>query len=204
MSDLKAVTVRRSKLVSFILGTVAIFATVLIAVHFLRPGVDISVQFIDAYQRGAYSSIYNVTLMLFGAGQLALALGLYRALPGSIPTTIGVVLLGYWAVGTLLLPVLPVPQPDAPPTVMGTLAQINGPLHIISLSVGALLVSWCFKDDEALRPARGSALILSGAMPVLFISTAVAMPLNVAGLAQRIFVVLTLAWSTLVALKLRD
>ena len=205
MSALETVSAPRSRLANFVLATVAIFAAVLVAVHVLRPDVDLTAQWINAYQQGAYSSLYTVALLLFGAGQLALAVGVYRALPGSISATTGVILLGYWAVGTLLLPFLQMPQPGAPPTVMGAIAQINGPLHIISLAVGAFLVSWQFKDDEALRPARGAALLLSGAMSLLFVFAAVtrAPEAGFAGLTQRMFVVLTLAWSTLVGLKLR-
>jgi len=205
MSALETVSVPRSRLANFILATVAVFTAVLVAVHFLRADVDPTAQMTDAYQRGAYSAIYTAALLLFGAGQLALTLGLYHALSGSISSTIGVILLGYWAVGTLLLPILPAPQPGAPPTVMGTIAQINGPLHVLGLAVGAFLVSWRFKDDEAWRPARGAALILSGAMPLLFVFALVtrAPDAGFAGLTQRIFVVLALAWITLVALKLR-
>jgi hypothetical protein len=205
MSALETVSVPRSRLANFVLATVAVFAAVFVAVHFLRSDVDLLAQMTDAYQQGAYSSIYKVAMLLFGAGQLALALGLYRALPGSIVTTIGVILLGYWAVWTLLVPILSVPQPGGPPTVMGTIAQINGPLHVLSLTFGAFLISWRFKDDEAWRPVRGTALILSIVMLLLFFATAATSATNVgiAGLLQRFFVILTLAWSTLVGLKLR-
>lgn len=207
MSALETASVPRSRLANFILATVAVFTAVLVAIHFLRADVDPTVQMTDAYQRGAYSSIFAAALLLLGAGQLALALALYRALPGSIGATIGVILLGYGAAGTLLLPILPVPQPGAPPTAMGTIAQINGALHVLSLAFGAFLVSWRFNDYEAWRPARGAALILSGSMLLLFVLVAIvtrAPDAGFAGLTQRIFVVLTLVWNALVALKIRN
>lgn len=208
MSTLETVSVPRTRLASFILTTVAIYAVVLVAVHFLRSDVDVIAQMTDAYQQGAHGSIYKGAMIVFGAGQLALALGLYRALPGSIGTTIGVILYSYWAAGTLLVSVLQVPQPGTTPTVAGMIAQINWPLHVLSLTIGAFLFSWRFKDDERWRPARRAALILSGGMVLLFLSVFANMALapnaGFAGLTQRLFIILTLAWSTLVGFNLRE
>ena len=97
-------------------------------------------------------------------------------------------------------------QPGTEATIRGILAQLNAQLHILSLALGAVLMSWHYRQDEQWRSQAGLALTLSLAMLVLFIITAVTLAMNVgiAGLIQRIFIITSLAWFTLTAVHLRN
>jgi uncharacterized membrane protein YjgN (DUF898 family) len=70
--------------------------------------------------------------------------------------------------------------------------------------VGAILVSRRFSHDDAWRDHRGFAVGLAVAMLVAFfvVGAMLAMDAPIVGLAQRVFVVITIVWLLTAALRL--
>ncbi len=99
---------------------------------------------------------------------------------------------------------LPMDTPGVPPTLPGRMAQINGPLHVLALAVGALLVSKSFMRDAVQRSGHPTGLALSTAMVILFFATAATLAANVGivELAQRVFIVTATTWFALTAARL--
>lgn len=182
------------------------FLVIVVAVHFLRPDINPIGQLTSAYKAGPYSFLMNSALFIFGLSQAALVIGLYQAVSKPARSGLGLALLGVWAVGNLIAALFLSDLPDAPRTIPGTIAQLNGPLHVLSLVVGVFLVSRRFKQDETWRPFHRFASILSLVMLIEFITLLVliATGSEIAGLGQRILVVTALAWGILTLARFRS
>ena len=107
--------------------------------------------------------------------------------------------------GNLIAAVFPSTQSETQQTIAGAVAQVNGFLHVLSLVIGAILVSRRFSRDERLRSLHPNALILSLVMLAEFIVVAatIATESEIAGLVQRVFILTALGWFTVLATRLR-
>jgi uncharacterized membrane protein YozB (DUF420 family) len=185
---------------------IAYFATIIIALHFLRPDLNPLSQPTSEYAVGPYGFLMTSAFFSVSLGSLALVAGLYQGVSQQARSRIGLVLLGIWGVGVLIAMLFPIDPEGAPQTISGTIHGINGPLAFLSLTAGAILVSRRFKQDEKWRPFHSTALILSLVMLAAFIATFVniATDSGFAGLCQRIFLAAFATWFFLTAMRLRS
>lgn len=86
------------------------------------------------------------------------------------------------------------------------IAQINAPLHVLSLAIGAILISRRFKQDDNWRSLHTISLTLSLIMLVLFVAVGIttARGLEFAGLGQRLFIATALTWLSLTSARIRS
>ena len=188
------------------LAGIAYFVLIIVALHFLRPDLNPISQPTSEYAVGSYGYLMTSAFFSMSLASWALVAGIYQGVSQRARSRIGLGLIGVWAVGVLIAMIFPIDLDGAPPTLAGTIHEINGPLTFLSLTVGVLLVSRRFKHDEKWRPFHRSALILSLAMLVEFIGIplAIATESGVVGLAQRIFLVTFATWFLLTAARLRS
>ena len=188
------------------LAGITYYLVIVVAMHFLRPDINPIGQLTSDYKAGPYGFLMISALFIFGLGQAALVMGLYQGVSKPARSRVGLALLGLWAVGNLIAALFLSNQPGVPQTISGAIAELNGPVHVLSLVGGAILVSGRFKQDEKWRPIHRSASILSLVMLVEFIavSLTVATESGIAGLGQRILVVTALTWLALTAMRFRS
>lgn len=193
-----------------LLGTVSLigiayYIVIVLILHILRTDINPFRQLTSAYKVGTYGFLMTTAFIVMAVGQGALVLGLYQGVSEQARSRIGLVLLGIWAAGNLIAGLLPTPLTGAPTTITGIVAQINGPLHILCLVVGAFMVSKRFRIDDSWQPIYRPALVLSLVLILGFIAGFITLATDsgFAGLAQRIFIVTALAWSGLLATRLQ-
>ncbi|MFN2197925.1 MAG: DUF998 domain-containing protein [Anaerolineales bacterium] len=193
------------RIAQFTLLSIIYYVVVSIILYFLRPDINPISQTSVNYTVGPYGFLMISAFIIMALGQGAMVIGLNQGLPESARSRIGLALLGLWALGNLIAGLFRADLPGADQTIIGTIALINGPIHILCLIVGALLVSLKFRHDEMWRPIYRTALVLTLLMVVEFIGTfvTIATSVEITGLIQRIFIVTVLAWVILVTMRLR-
>ena len=182
------------------------YIVILVSLHFLRPDVNPISQFTSNYAIGSFGFLMTTAFFGLSLGSLALVIGLYQAISQRARSMIGLVFLSLWAVGLIIAGLFPL-DPNVPQqATMARISQVNAPLHVLSLAIGAILVSRRFKQGDNWRSLHRSALILSVFMLVLFIVVAftTATGSEFAGLGQRVFIVTALTWLLLIATRLRS
>lgn len=185
---------------------VAYFALTIIALHFLRPNHNPISQPTSEYAVGPYSFLMTSAFFSMSVATFALVIALYQGLPQPARSRIGLGLLGIWGVAVLVAMTFPIDLDGAPQTLSGTIHRINGPLAFLCATIGTILVSWRFKQDEKWRPFHRTALILSLVMLVAFVGTflSIATQSGFAGLTQRIDLIALVTWMLLTAVRLRS
>jgi drug/metabolite transporter superfamily protein YnfA len=116
----------------------------------------------------------------------------------------GLVFLSLWAVGLMIAGLFSV-DPNAPSQkITARISQVNAPLHVLSLAIGAILVSRHFKQDDNWSSLHRRALVLSVFMLALFIVVGFTTVTGsqFAGLGQRIFIATALTWLVLISTRL--
>jgi hypothetical protein len=194
------------KLATIALVGVAYFVIIIAVLHFLRPELNPISRPTSEYAVGQYGFLMTSAFFSMSLSSLALVIGLYRGAPQRVRSRIGLALLGVWGVGVLIAMSFPIDPEGAPQTLTGTIHRINGPLAFLSLTVGTILLSRRFEQDEQWRPLHRTALILSLVMLTAFVANflSIVTAAGFAGLCQRIFLVAFVTWFFLTAARLRS
>ncbi len=192
------------------IATVAIlsatyFAVMIATLHFLRPDLNPISQPTSQYAVGLYGFLMTSAFLSMSIASFALLIGLYQGVPESARSRVGLALLGLWGVGVLIAMIFPIDPEGGPQTMAGTIHRINGPLSFLCVTVGTILLSRRFKQDETWRPLYRPALILSLIIVAAFIAGGVSIATNsgFAGLIQRTDIAALVAWMLLTAARLR-
>ncbi len=185
---------------------IAYFVIVIVTLHFLRPDLNPISRPTSEYAVGPYEFLMTTAFLSMSIASLSLVIGLYKGIPRSARSRIGLILLGIWGVGVLVAMSFPIDPEGSRQTITGIIHRINGPLGFLSLTLGSVLVSKSFGRDKHWRPIYRSALSLSLIMLVTFIITAVNMTTDsgFGGLSQRIFLIVFTTWFILTTLHLRS
>jgi hypothetical protein len=170
----------------------------------VRPDVDPISGVTVEYAFGEYAWLMMSAFLMLSVGSFALLLGLLRTLALPARSMTGLTLLGVWALALVIAGIVPFDPRAEPQTTAEAIALVNGPVHVIALVVGATLVSRRFSHDDVWRDHRGFALGLAVAMLAAFlvVGAMLAMDAPIVGLAQRVFVVITIVWLLAAALRL--
>ena len=185
---------------------VAYFALIIIALHFIRPDLNPISQQTSAYAVGPYSFLMTSAFFSMSVATISLVIALYNGLPQQARSRIGLGLLGIWGVAVLIAMTFPIDLEGAPQTLSGTIHRINGPIAFLCVTLGVILVSWRFKQDEMWRPFHRTALVLSLILLVAFIlgGLSIATQSGFIGLTQRIDLIALVTWMLLTAVRLRS
>jgi hypothetical protein len=185
---------------------IAYFVAVIVTLHFLRPDLNPISRPTSEYATGPYGFLMTSAFLSMSVASLSLVIGLYKGMPQSARSRIGLILLGIWGVGVLVAMSFPIDPEGTRQTTTGIIHRINGPLTFLSLTIGTILVSKSFSRDKNWRPIHRSALSLSVIILVMFIITGVniAIASGFEGLCQRVFLIVFATWFILTTLQLRS
>jgi hypothetical protein len=189
-----------------VLAGVLYFATVIVALHFLRPDFNPISRPTSEYAVGPYGFLMTPAFFSMSLATFALVMGLVQGVSPSARSRVGLTLLGLWGVGVLIAMIFPINLDGAPQTLAGTIHGINGPLAFLSATIGLLLVSRRFKQDDRWRPFHRTSLILSLVLLAGFVGTFLSFitESGFLGLTQRITLAAIVTWMLLTAVHLRS
>ena len=185
-----------------IVGMVYYLSSV-VAAHLLRPDIDPVSRPVSDYAVGPYGPFVGVAIFALGVGSLALTLGLRLGIAPPGRSRVGLLLLALYGVGQLGVAIFPIDAEGAR-TITGLLHNIAGNVSFFCFPAAAILLSVGMGKDERWRALERPALAL--ALIVLAGAILVMVSANVAGgfgIAQRLFLLTTVLWMLLAALRLR-
>lgn len=154
---------------------------------------------------GPYGYLMTINFVLRGVLSLALVAGLMRGVAAQARSTVGIVLIGVWAVGAFLLALFP--------TDVNSRLTVHGGIHLLvalvafcAVALGALLVSLRIGADPRWTSLRPYLLVCAVATLVALLAELVGVraseAFGIGGLIERIFLGLALLWMLLVAIRL--
>jgi Protein of unknown function (DUF998) len=185
-----------------------------VAVHFLRPDLDPLASPISRYAIGPYGAFMTSALLIWSLASLLLAVALHHSLrPSSGWLGGGLLLFVVFAIGLVSTSIFPMDVPFPPANFSPKSFTAVGLLHVLSATIAsicfpfaALLLAKSFQKDERWqvfhRPAYVLAWVNLAACVSFFIISGVSIELF--GIAQKFFAVLTLIWLLLTAIQLRS
>lgn len=148
----------------------AAFAALLVALHFIKPGLDPSWHFISEYAIGDYGWIMVLAFLSFAFGYVALCV----AIRSQLRTIVGRIGLGLLLVSALGLTIAAVFTTD-PITATGDAVTTEGKIHNLGGTLGiampfaAALVGWKLARNPAWSSARRPILWATGLALVAFV-----------------------------------
>lgn len=194
-----------------IVGTVLFFVIVYIVFLIIQPELNPLHRFGSEYAVGRMGWLMKAAFFCWGFGLLALALAMAKGLDSEAKSRAAMVLFAVAAVGILLSGVFDSdlqvrnenPPPlwiEAPPSNEQVWHAGSGLVGLLSLMIGAGLASRRLRIAGRLRGQYRWLRVLSWLSPVAFIAFAtVLVPYGLAGLGQRLFLLLLILWVMLAA-----
>jgi Protein of unknown function (DUF998) len=187
------------------------FALLTILGIFLYVAIDVIAQILSPYNpiRQAesdlavgypFSWLMTLNFVIRGLLSFALITGLIASASFTRPPRLGLVFLGIWAAGALLLALFPTDLPGKPVTAHGAIHLIVALVAFISVVVGEILIS---RQFAVARPALSLAILTLIACALTFLGAVTPGLRHVPGLSERVFLGLALLWMLVVAFRLR-
>ena len=187
--------------------SIVYFLISIVALHLLDTSVRPLTQGLSYFAVGPYEHLMAAAFIILGLGGMALTAGLYLALPSNARSMTGLILLGLWSVTTILAGIFPLDAEGAPQTTSGMIHNLAG-MNFLCIAVAALLISRRLKLDHrwnsAGQIATRMAWAVISASVLLFILMGPLHPLEVGGIAQRVYWATVLIWLLFVATRLRE
>lgn len=195
-----AVQVRR--LAAAALMGVALFASVGIAVQFLRTDLDWRQAPMSLYLLGPYGGWLQAAYFALACTLVLLAAGHYRALQPQARSGAPVLLFAMAAVGLCVTAVADSNLPQRAPTLQGWLHGVAAQTAFLCTTTAMLLQSWRMRADTHWRPRFMGAFLLAS---VAFAAVWVLAFWHGAprGLAQKAVILLILVWLAMASVWLR-
>ena len=197
----------------------AIFALITIVGIILYVVIDVIAQLLPPHYSpirqpesdlavGPYGWLMTINFLIRGLLSFALIAGLVKGTAAAARSRVGLILLGIWAAGALLLSLFPTDLAGERVTRHGAIHLLVAVIAFLCAAVGAIIISRRFAADAAWRSFSRPALILAVLTAIACLRTlaGVAVPglKHVPGLTERLFLGLALLWMLVVALRLRS
>ena len=157
---------------------------------------------------GPYGYLMTINFVIRGLLSFILLVGLMKGLPSRTRSSVGLLMLGIWAIGAFLLAFFPTDiAGSGHVTLHGLIHLFVAFIAFVSVAIGEFLLSLRFSVDERWQSIRTPALTIAIlaliALLLLFVGPSLGLK-NIGGLLERLFLGLALLWILLVALRLRS
>lgn len=186
-----------------VIGAVAYWASVVVAMHFVEPEFNPVRVPMSAYVRGDHGAWMTTTYFVWSTALLGAGCGLVRTLTRTRLTKAAFSIFLLAAAAVFVAGLFPMDFPPPVRTLSGRLHATGGLFAFPTMALGALLFSLSFRHDASWRKLSVPALALSaGALAVFVLAICSLLVLGFAGYAQRVFFALLIAWMIMVGLHL--
>jgi hypothetical protein len=185
------------------MGGMVYYLSSVVAAHLLRPDVHPVSEPVSYYAVGPYGFFIGLAIFALGVGSLALTLGLHLGIAPPGRSRVGLLLLALYGVSQLVVALFSIDAESAK-TTTGIVHNIAGNISFFCFPPAVILLSMGMGKDERWRSLKRPALALS--LVVLVEAILVMVSANVVGgfgLAQRLFLLTTVLWMLLAAIRLR-
>jgi Protein of unknown function (DUF998) len=185
------------------IGGMVYYLSSVVAAHLLRPDVHPVSEAVSYYAVGPYGFFIGLAIFALGVGSLALTLGLHLGIAPPGRSRVGLLLLALYGVSQLVVALFSIDAESAK-TTTGIVHNIAGNISFFCFPPAVILLSMGMGKDERWRSLKRPALALS--LVVLVEAILVMVSANVVGgfgLAQRLFLLTTVLWMLLAAIRLR-
>ena len=204
------------------------FVIAVVTLYFLNPSYDLIRSFEGNYDLGSYEFLVASTFFGLGLGSLALVIGLYRGMSRSVESWIGLLLLGICSVGifiagifpaneggstvphittVLIAGIFPVEVEAYPETTFSFIHILAILVALLSLTIAAIVLSWCFKREERWRSiycfSLMLALVMTSASILFFPAIFFGIHNEFHGFSLIFLAITSLFWLFLIATRLR-
>lgn len=182
----------------------AYYLVSVVAAHLLRPDIHPVSDPVSYYAVGPYGFFIGIAIFALGVGSLALTLGLHLGIAPPGRTRVGLLLLALYGVGQLVVAIFSIDAESAQ-TTTGIIHNNAGNISFFCFPPAAILLSSGMGKDERWRSLKRPALVLS--LVVLVGAILVMVSANVVGgfgMAQRLFLLTTVLWMFLAAIRVRS
>jgi hypothetical protein len=154
---------------------------------------------------GRYGFVQTAAFLLSGCGILALAFALWHLTERSWGTSLGVLLIGVYGMGAILVGIFPTDRVDSQAGVwsQSPTGMIHAIVALISFICGILamfVLAWALRRQRGWRSLALWSALLAGAALALFLGQNEGPRV---GLLQRLLVTVISAWLILLALRVR-
>jgi hypothetical membrane protein len=182
---------------------VLVFLSSLIVVHLTSPGIDWARDYVSNLANEPLGWVFVSSVFVHGWGNLALTLGLRRALrPGRLRNW-AVTLFGLAAVGILLAALFPIDPPDQAPTTIGRLHRTFASATFMLELAAVFVFSIVFRHDRRWHRQQAVSMVLSVAAAIAVMAFVIAIQIDLApGLAERVALAILLGWEIRACIQL--
>ncbi len=190
------------------LNTIASYATRLSVIYYvgaiallqiLRTDYDPGYRYLSEYVVGPYGPLMTSTFFVLSIGSLAVFIGLWCSVSSKLRFIPGLLLWLTWAGAVFLAGLNPSDLQGAPQTQAGQIHNQMGMIAFSSASLALPLLSLPLWWEQRWRSVWLLAVALSFAAVACFFAMDWLAGIRLAGLAQRMFLAMTLAWMFLLA-----
>lgn len=196
----------RRALLALVIAGIALYLILDIVAQALPPHYDPISQAESLLAVGPYGYVMTVNFVVRGALSLLFVAAYARGVPRASQSRAGLILLGVWGVGALLLAAFPTNAPYARPTVHGTVHLVVALVAFVCGPLGELLLAL---RRRAAVPARVSQAVLIGVAIAALVAAALVIlgapavtNAGIWGLLERVLIGLVLLWMLLAVLDL--
>ncbi len=181
---------------------VLVFLSSLIIVHLTSPGIDWLRDYVSNLANEPLGWLFVTSVFVHGWGNLALALGLRRAIrPGRLRNW-AVVLFGLAAAGILLAALFPIDPPGQAPTTIGRLHRASASATFMLELAAVFLFSIAFRHDLRWHRQQAVSMALSVMAAIAVMAFVIAIQIDIApGLAERVALAILLVWEIWVSIQ---
>ena len=185
---------------------IVVYVVIDVIAQLLPPHYNAIIQPESDLAVGPYGFLMTINFVIRGLLSLALLIGLTQALSKEGRSQLGLVLLGIWAVGALLLALFPTDLAGQKPTLHGLIHLLVAFIAFVCVALGELLLSLRFAANERWQAVRNLTVTIAFvtliALFLLFFGTIAGLN-GIGGLLERVFLGLALLWLLVVAVHLR-
>jgi uncharacterized protein DUF998 len=172
--------------------------------HVLRPDYPPATSFISFYAVGPYGWLMTTWFCAMSIGLVLLVIALVRSGLRSIVARLGLLLLIVAAIGLDVSAIFPSDVPGGTSTRHGDIHDWSFLVNVASLLVATILLAIGFTLDEKWRSYRLTIWILTALVPIGFAIQFLTLHKGAPyGLANRLLVVILLAWLLTTSFKAR-
>lgn len=195
----------RRRVGQIVAASVVYFVVAIVVLHWLRPEVDPVAAVTSEYAVGPYGGLMTSAYFVFSGALLALGIGLARALNRRARNTPGIMLLHLAALGTAVAGLAPVDVgAPTPVTAQGWIHRIAAIVAFASMTAGPLLLARWYRRDPGWRDLAWPSAV-SGAVGLAGLAgiQLVLLGQGLAGAAQRVVLLVIVAWVLTCAFRLQ-